>query len=94
MAKKTLTEHNDAFNQVDSPVSPRDLAFQSAENIEKLEFMALLLAKADALSTVALRDTLSESSNSERHHYLAALNELVVASREQLEDLLERATKK
>ena len=89
MAKSTLAERGDTFNQLSFSSARRSrAASQSSERLAKLEFAAALLAKADALSTVALRDAFSESSPSERHHYLAALNELIVAAREQLDDAL------
>jgi hypothetical protein len=87
MGKDTLAERGDAFNQLSSS-SPSREAFQSSEKVAKLEFVALLLARADALSAVALRDAFGESCQAERHHYMAALNELIVASREQLDDVL------
>lgn len=87
MAEDTLAERDSAFNQSSSFSARSRVAVQSSR-VAKLEFTAMLLAQADALSAVALRDAFHESSASERHHYLAALNELIVASREQLDDVL------
>lgn len=87
MAKDRITERGDVFNQLSSS-STSHKAFQAADRSAKLEFTAMLLAKADALSAVALRDAFIDSDPAEQHHYLAALNELIVASREQLDDVL------
>jgi hypothetical protein len=76
------------MNQSSSFSSRSHAEFQSSEKVAKLQFMAALLAKAEALSSVAMRDAFIESPPWERHHYMAAVNELIVSSREQLGDVL------
>lgn len=90
MADDSLTKRGNPFNQLSSSVCSRE-AFQSSERKAKLEFTSMLLAQADALSSVALSNALSECSHSERGHYLTALHELIVAAREQLDDALSAA---
>lgn len=87
MARDTLAERDSTFNQLSASSRSR-AGFHSSERIAKLEWVAMLLAQADALSSVALRDAFHESTSSERHHFLAALNELIETSREQLDDVL------
>jgi hypothetical protein len=87
MGDSTLTERGSTFNQSSSSSRSR-AEFQSSEKVAKLQFMATLLAKADALSSVAMRDAFIKSPPWERHHFMAAVNELIVSSREQLDDVL------
>jgi hypothetical protein len=54
----------------------------------KLEDVATLLAKADALSSLTLSDAFLESPVSEKYHYLVALNEVIVALRKKSDDVL------
>jgi hypothetical protein len=86
MAEDTLAERDPTFNQSSS--SRSRVAFILSERIAKLEFIALLMAKADALVSVALRDAFADALPAERHHFLAALQELIGASRDQLDDVL------
>lgn len=85
MACASLTEGSSAFNQ--SSLSSR-AAFQLSERIANLELSALLLEKAKALMAVALENALSKCTQSQRYHYLAALEELIVAVAEQIEEVL------
>jgi hypothetical protein len=87
MAEDSLQKRSNAFNQSSSS-SRSDTEFQSSEQVAKLEFTAMLLAKAEALSSVAMRDAFIKSSPWERHHYIATVKELIVSSREQLDDVL------
>jgi hypothetical protein len=87
MARCRITERNDTFNQLSSSSSSTD-TFQVSEHIAKLESIALLMAQAEALSAVSMRDGFRGSSQSEQYHYSMTLNELIVTSREQLDDEL------
>jgi hypothetical protein len=89
MAEDTLAERDPAFNQ--SSNSSHSHSALQPESIAKLESMALLLAKAESLSSVALRDAFLDSSIPERHHYLVALNDLLVAACEKLSGVLAAA---
>lgn len=87
MADDTLAECSTAFNQLSSHSRSR-ATFQSSERVAKLELAVSLLAKAEALSAVTLTHALEDFSPYQRHQFHAALDELIVAAREQLDDLL------
>lgn len=90
MARNSLAERRSTFNQL-SNSSRSKTAFQLEELRDKLEFVASLLARAEALSHVALTsDSLHECTTLQRHHYLTAIDELVIAANEQLDDVIVR----
>lgn len=88
MAEDTLAERGDTFNQSSLSSSQSHATFISSERIAKLECAVSLLVKAEALSAVTLTGALDNLLPFQRHHYHAALDELIVAAREQLDDVL------
>ena len=81
MASGSLNERSDAFNHSSCP---SDADFQLIDRIEQLEQASLLLARAEALAAVALWDALERLTEIQRHHYLAALDELITSAREMI----------
>ena len=90
MANDTLSERDTTFNPLSSHSRSR-ASFQSSEQVAKIELAVSLLAKAEALSAVTLTDALEDFSALQRHQYHAALDELIVAAHELLDDFLTSA---
>lgn len=86
MAEDSLSERGHSFNQLS--LSSR-AAFQFSERIANLEEAVSLLAKAKALTAVAIPHAFDKCSHAERYYYLAVLNELLEAAAEQIDEALD-----